>query len=86
MPLYTVVCSGAQIKRSARWIAPFFGRYPEKFRGNLKLSAAITAGRFNLTEGSRIVRAIPDWSGYDGYYILRHTGTIHIKGAVTNTV
>jgi len=86
VPLYTVVCSGAQIKRSARWIAPYFGRYPETFRVNLHLSGAITAGRFNLTQGSRIVRTIPNFPAYDDFFTLRHSGVIHTKGAVTNTV
>src|SRR3989304_8099011 len=52
-PLYTVVCSGAQIKRSARWMAPYFGRFPETFRVNLHLSGAIPPGGRYPTPGGR---------------------------------
>ena len=88
VPLYTVVCSGAQLKRAANWLAPYVGRYPEKFRANLSLSGAITAGAATFDgQPVRVVRSISaDWPGYDGFVILAHRLRVVTKGAHLNAL
>ena len=83
IPLYTVVIAAAQVKRSRAWVAQYLNSYPAKFRANMQLSGAITAGSA-VYRGGRVVRSIPDWAGYDGFYILRHELELHIKGHATN--
>lgn len=85
LPLYTVVIAAAQVKRSRGWMAPYPDRYLAKFAANMLLSGALTSGAA-IYGGCRIVRAIPDWSGYDGFYMLRHELLVHSKGVVTKAV
>ena len=84
IPLYTIVVDAAQVKRSRSWIAPYFDRYRAAFDTR---TAILDVGTGNtgsiLYTGATIVRAIPDWSGYDGFYMLRHTLVAHVKGAVS---
>lgn len=82
IPLYTVVADSAGTKRAAVWAAPFIARYPEAFRASIQLSGTVSS---SIVTGSRIVRSIPDWPGYSGFYIARHILVAVKKGAVTNT-
>ena len=79
IPLYTVVISAAQVRRSRAWVAQYLDSYPAMFRANLLLSGGITSGSA-LYRGGRVVRSIPDWPGYEGFYILRHELELHVKG------
>ena len=81
VPLYTVVLSSAQIKRSRSWVEPYFDRYPALFAANMQLSGAITNGVAMYT-GGRIVRSIPNYDAFDGAYMIRHSLEIHSKGHV----
>lgn len=89
IPLYTVVVDAARVKRSRGWTSPYPERYATAFRENLFLPQA---GTYGITAGGamylnfRIVRAIPDWPGYDGFYMIRHELLIHTKGVVTKGV
>jgi hypothetical protein len=84
IPLYTVVIAAAQVKRSRAWVAQYLDSYPAKFRANIQLSGAITSGAA-IYRGGRVVRSIPDWTGYDGFYMLRHELELHVKGHATHT-
>lgn len=79
IPLYTVVIAAAQVKRSRAWVAQYLDSYPAKYRANMLLSGGITAGSA-IYRGGRVVRSIPDWPGYDNFYILRHELELHVKG------
>lgn len=84
IPLYTVVIPAAQIKRARGWAAPYIDRYRAAFDTS---TAILATGSGNtgsiLYAGGRVVRSIPDWPAYDGFYMLRHVLSAHIKGAVT---
>lgn len=79
VPLYTVVIAAAQVRRSRSWVQPYLDRYRVAFAANMQLAGAIAAGVADY-EGGQVVRAIPDWDGYDGCYMLRHRLRIHTKG------
>ena len=87
IPLYTIVVDAARVKRARGWTSPYPERYADGFRRNDALPNA--AGTYGITAGTamyrgfRVVRSIPDWPGYDGFYMLRHDLVIHTKGAVT---
>lgn len=81
VPMYTAVVSAAQIKRSRNWVQAYFDRYPAKFASSIQLDGLISSGSALYT-GARIVRAIPEYPGFDGYYIVRHSLEIHLKGHV----
>ena len=81
VPLYTVVIAAAQVKRSRSWVTPFLDSYPAAFANSIQLDGAISAGSA-LYRGGRVVRQIPDWEGYSGFYMLRHEVELHIKGHV----
>ena len=81
VPLYTVVLHAAQVKRSRSWVTPYLAAYPALFAANMQLSGGIIAGSA-IYRGGRVVRAIPDWDGYTGFYMLRHSLMAHVKGAV----
>ena len=83
IPLYTIVIAAAQVKRSRSWVAQYIDSYPALFRANMLLSGAIPNGSA-IYRGGRVVRRIPDWPGYDDFYMLRHELEIHSKGHVTN--
>jgi hypothetical protein len=86
VPLYTIVVDAGMVRRSRGWTSPYPERYADAIRRNdaLPMSGTygITAGT-TLYNGFRVVRSIPDWPGYDGFYMLRHEIRIHTKGAVT---
>ena len=88
IPLYTIVVDAAKVKRSRGWTSPYPERYAAAIRENdaLPMSGTygITAG-IALYQGFRVVRSIPDWPGYDGFYMLRHEVVIHTKGAVAKS-
>lgn len=84
IPLYTIVVEAAKVRRSRQWAAPYIDRYRVAFDTR---TAILSVGSGNtgsaLYMGGRIVRAIPDWPGYDGFYMLRHELALHAKGAVS---
>lgn len=84
VPLYTVVADSAQTTRARTWALPYVARYPEAYRAHIHLDGAITSGSVGFEEEARIVRELPDWPGYDGFYIVRHVLTVVTKGGVTN--
>lgn len=84
VPLYTVVADSATTPRARAWALPYVARYPEAYRASLRLGGAITAGSVSFDEDATIVRAIPEFPGYDGFYIVRHVLTVVTKGGVTN--
>lgn len=86
VPLYVVVADSAAQRRARSWAQPYYGRYPELFRDNLHLSGAITNGAATFDEAAVVVRSIPDYPAFDGFYILRFLLTVHTKGAHTNVV
>ena len=83
VPMYTVVIEAAKVKRSRGWAAPYVDRYRAAFDTRTKI---LDTGSGNtgsvLYGGATVVRGIADWPGYDGFYILRHRLTFHVKGAV----
>ena len=83
IPLYTVVMVAAQVRRSRQWAAPYIDRYRAAFDTR---AAILSVGSGNtgstMYAGGAVVRAIPDWEGYDGAYILRHVLVAHVKGSV----
>ena len=83
VPLYTIVIDAAKVRRSRQWAAPYIDRYRAAYDSR---AAILAVGSGNtgsaLYTGGRIVRAIPDWPGYDGFYTLRHELALHVKGAV----
>ena len=89
IPLYTVVVDSATVKRARGWSAPYPERYATAFREKDALPDA--AGTYGITaggalyQGFRVVRSIPDWPGYDGFYLFRHELVIHTKGYVTKS-
>jgi hypothetical protein len=89
VPLYTVVVDSAKAMRSRGWTSPYPERYADRFRRRLHLpkdnTYGISAGSA-IYMGCRVVRQIPDWPGYDGFYILRHDLMLHTKGSVQNAV
>lgn len=85
VPMYTVVLAAAQVRRSRSWVAPYPDRYRIAFADAILLNGAIAAGSA-MYEGSTVVRAIPDWDGYDGFYMLRHRLRLHVKGHQTHGV
>ena len=89
IPLYTVVVDAARVKRSRGWTSPYPERYAAAFRTNMYLPMSgtygISAGGVRYL-GCRIVRSIPDWPGYDGFYMLRHDLLLHTKGVVSKSV
>lgn len=89
VPLYTVVVESAKAMRARGWTSPYPERYAAAFRTNLYLpmdgTYGIDAGGAMWT-GCRVVRSIPDWPGYDGFYMLRHDLTLHTKGVVDKGV
>ncbi len=84
VPMYTVVVAAAQVKRSRNWTAQYLDSYAAKFAAAPTLSGSIAAGSAVYT-GGRVVRGIPDWDGYAGFYILRHTLEVHVKGHVSRS-
>jgi hypothetical protein len=85
IPLYTVVSASANLDRAAGWIAGYVGLYPEKFRDNGKLSGAIANGIALFEQPAQIVRQIPEYPSFNGFYILRWILTVHTKGPHTNS-
>lgn len=91
VPMYTVVCSENDFARAGAWIAQYYGGYPETFRarangaGGMQFGGFIASGVSLLEQPAGIVRQIPDWPGFTGFYIIRWVLTCHIKGAATNT-
>ncbi len=86
IPLYTVVVTAAMVARSRQWSAPYIDRYRAAFdtRASILGVGAGNTGSM-LYVGGRVVRSIPDWVGYDGYYMLRHQLEAHVKGAVNRS-
>jgi hypothetical protein len=84
IPLYVVVSNGAA--RGRAWAVPYITRYPEAFRAHIHLDGAITSGACAFVEPATIVRSLPDWPAYDGFYIVRWTLDVTSKGGVTNTL
>ena len=86
IPLYTVVITAAMVMRSRQWAAPYIERYRAAFdtRSSISGLGAGNTGSLIYT-GGRVVRRIPDWPGYDGFYMLRHVLVAHVKGAVSRT-
>jgi hypothetical protein len=83
IPLYTVVIAAAQVKRSRKWAAPYIDRYRAAFDTRTSILGVGTGNTGSLLyTGGRVVRQIPDWDGYTGFYMLRHSLTAHVKGAV----
>ena len=84
IPLYTLVIVAANVQRSRNWMAPFIDRYRAAYDTRTSI---LTLGSGNtgslLYTGGRVVRSIPDWPEYDGYYMLRHTLMAHVKGSVS---
>lgn len=84
IPLYTVVIPAAKVKRSRQWAAPYIDRYRAAFDTRTSILGVGTGNTGSLLYvGGRVVRTIPDWSGYDGFYMLRHSLMAHVKGAVS---
>lgn len=84
IPLYTVVIAAAQVMRSRQWTAPYIDRYRAAFDTRASILGLGSGNTGSLIyAGGRVVRQIPDWSGYDGFYMLRHVLTAHVKGAVS---
>lgn len=89
VPLYTVVVDSAKAMRSRGWTSPYPERYAAAFRTNLYLPMSGTYGidaGGAMYLGCRVVRTIPDWPGYDGFYMLRHDLMLHTKGVVAKGV
>jgi len=86
VPLYTVVVEAAKVRRSRGWAAPYVDRYRAAFDTR---AAILSVGSGNtgssLYDGATVVRAIPDWDGYSGFYMLRHRLILHVKGSVDRT-
>lgn len=84
VPLYTVVIDAAKVKRSRNWVEQYIDSYRTAFDSR---AAILDVGSGNtgslLYLGGRVVRSIPDWPGYDGFYMLRHELRCHVKGAVS---
>ena len=88
IPLYTIVVDAARVKRARGWTSPYPERYATAIRENDALPLSGTYGidaGITLYNGFRVVRSIPDWPGYDGFYMLRHEIVIHTKGAVAKS-
>jgi hypothetical protein len=83
IPLYTVIIPAAQVKRSRSWAAPYFDRYRVAFDTRASILGVGTGNTGSLRyDGCRVVRAIPDWDAYMGFYMLRHLLIADIRGAV----
>lgn len=83
IPLYTVVVDAAKVKRSRGWAAPYIDRYRAAFDTRAAILATGTGNTGSVVYlGGRVVRAIADWDGYTGFYILRHELRAHVKGSV----
>ena len=83
IPLYTVVISAAQVRRSRKWAAPYIDLYRTAFDTRASILGVGTGNTGSLLyAGGRVVRSIPDWEAYDTFYILRHSLQAHIKGSV----
>lgn len=91
VPLYAIVLGldGLTRDRSASWISPYYGRYPEMFRDHAQLTVnsvpAIASGIAQFETPAQVTRSIPDYPGFDGFFIVRWTLMCHIKGAHTNS-
>lgn len=84
IPLYTIVVPAALVRRSRGWAAPYIDRYRTTYDTQTRITAVGTGNTGSiLYTGGRVVREIPDWPGYDGFYILRHTLEFHVKGPVS---
>ena len=84
VPLYTVVVEAAKVRRSRGWAAPYIDRYRAAFDTRARILDVGTGNTGSiLYDGATIVRSIPDWPGYDGYFMVRHRLSCHIKGAVS---
>ena len=83
VPLYTVVIAAAQVKRSRKWAAPYLDRYRLAFDTRTSI-LNVGAGNTGvvLYDGASVARSIPDWDGYNGFFMLRHRLNCHVKGAV----
>ncbi len=83
IPVYTLVVTSAKARRSRQWMAPFIDRYRTAFdtRASILNLGAGNTGSLLYVSG-RVVRSIPDWPEYDGFYMLRHTLVAHVKGSV----
>jgi hypothetical protein len=83
IPLYTVVVEAAKVRRSRQWAAPYVDRYRLAFDTRTNILAVGTGNTGSITYGgAQVVRSIPDWPGYDGFFILRHRLVARVKGAV----
>ena len=88
IPLYTIVVDAARVRRSRGWSSPYPERYAAAFRENDALPMSGTYGIAAGTaiyRGFRVTRSIPEWPGYDGFYLLRHDLVLHTKGYVTKS-
>lgn len=91
VPLYTIIADPQDTGRAALWMAPYISAYPDLFRDHIYLgntatglANALVMGGAYLEQRGTIVRAIPDWPGFNGFFILRWVLTVHVKGAHTN--
>ena len=83
IPLYTVIIPAAQVKRSRGWAAPYVDRYRAAFDTRTSILGVGTGNTGSLLYvGGRVVRQIPDWPGFTGWYMLRHSLMAHVKGSV----
>lgn len=86
VPMYCVVAGENNIGRSAVWSAQYYGGYHETFRNYMQFTGFIPAGVALFgSQPDTVVRRIPDWPGYDGFFIIRFVLVCTIKGAATNT-
>lgn len=83
VPLYTVVIESAKVRRSRGWAAPYIDRYRIAFDTRTNILSVGTGNTGSVDyAGALIVRDIPDWPDYTGFYMLRHVLSCRIKGAV----
>lgn len=84
VPLYTIVVDAARVKRSRSWASPYIDRYRAAFDTSSQIRATGSGNTGSVVyRGGRVVRSIPDWDEYDGFYMLRHVLEYHVKGAVS---
>lgn len=83
IPLYTIVVESARVKRSRQWAAPYIDRYRAAFDTSVAILAVGSGNTGSVIyTGGRVVRSIPDWPEWDGFFMLRHVLRFHVKGTV----